>query len=92
MQGSSNDLGESIINSRLVHLQNLYHLGSIYGTQVCFQDSRDWPIIDPLPSYGRGRELPGKRHQSLIYGYNLTDVIITGWPCFHKIHLKEACN
>ncbi|XP_058076947.1 probable polygalacturonase isoform X1 [Magnolia sinica] len=41
-------------------------------------DSRDWPIVDPLPSYGRGRELPGRRHKSLIYGYNLTDVIITG--------------
>uniref|UniRef100_A0A0D3GP45 Pectate lyase superfamily protein domain-containing protein n=1 Tax=Oryza barthii TaxID=65489 RepID=A0A0D3GP45_9ORYZ len=23
------------------------------------QDSSDWPVIDPLPSYGRGRELPG---------------------------------
>lgn len=59
-------------------------------------DPSDWPIIDPLPSYGRGRELPGRRHQSLIYGYNLTDVIITGengtidgqgivwWDWFHK--------
>ncbi|KAL5198855.1 hypothetical protein ABZP36_002367 [Zizania latifolia] len=42
------------------------------------QDSSNWPVIDPLPSYGRGRELPGKRHQSLIFGSNLTDVIITG--------------
>ncbi|KAF5455495.1 hypothetical protein F2P56_025063 [Juglans regia] len=41
-------------------------------------NSADWPVIDPLPSYGRGRELPGGRHQSLIYGRNLTDVIITG--------------
>lgn len=41
-------------------------------------NSDDWPVIDPLPSYGRGRELPGGRHQSLIYGRNLTDVIITG--------------
>ncbi|ONK78804.1 uncharacterized protein A4U43_C02F22600, partial [Asparagus officinalis] len=41
-------------------------------------DSSDWPITDPLPSYGRGRELPGGRHQSLINGFNLTDVIITG--------------
>ncbi|XP_010271039.1 PREDICTED: probable polygalacturonase isoform X2 [Nelumbo nucifera] len=40
--------------------------------------SDDWPVIDPLPSYGRGRELPGGRHRSLIYGRNLTDVIITG--------------
>uniref|UniRef100_A0ACD6A7C8 Uncharacterized protein n=1 Tax=Avena sativa TaxID=4498 RepID=A0ACD6A7C8_AVESA len=41
-------------------------------------DSSDWPVMDPLPSYGRGRELPGERHQSLIFGWNLTDVIITG--------------
>uniref|UniRef100_A0A453MCZ5 Pectate lyase superfamily protein domain-containing protein n=1 Tax=Aegilops tauschii subsp. strangulata TaxID=200361 RepID=A0A453MCZ5_AEGTS len=40
--------------------------------------SSDWPVIDPLPSYGRGRELPGGRHQSLIFGSHLTDVIITG--------------
>ncbi|KAI5398896.1 hypothetical protein KIW84_064326 [Lathyrus oleraceus] len=43
-----------------------------------FQNSEDWPVVDPLPSYGRGRELPGRRHRSLIYGHNLTDVIITG--------------
>ncbi|TVU43890.1 hypothetical protein EJB05_03310 [Eragrostis curvula] len=41
-------------------------------------DSSHWPVIDPLPSYGRGRELPGNRHRSLIFGSNLTDVIITG--------------
>lgn len=41
-------------------------------------NSEDWPVVDPLPSYGRGRELPGGRHRSLIYGHNLTDVIITG--------------
>jgi hypothetical protein len=46
--------------------------------EIYLQDSSDWPVIDPLPSYGRGRELPGKRHQSLIFGSNLTDVIITG--------------
>ncbi|CAL8129896.1 unnamed protein product [Prunus armeniaca] len=43
-----------------------------------FQNSDDWPVVEPLPSYGRGRELPGGRHRSLIYGLNLTDVIITG--------------
>ncbi|KAJ3703797.1 hypothetical protein LUZ61_007502 [Rhynchospora tenuis] len=41
-------------------------------------DSNRWPVIDPLPSYGRGRELPGGRHKALIFGSNLTDVIITG--------------
>lgn len=42
------------------------------------QNPIDWPIIDPLPSYGRGRELPGGRHISLIHGNNLVDVVITG--------------
>ncbi|XP_022967081.1 probable polygalacturonase isoform X1 [Cucurbita maxima] len=58
--------------------------------------SDDWPIIKPLPSYGRGRELPGERHRSLIYGCNLTNVVITGengtidgqgsiwWDWFHS--------
>lgn len=41
-------------------------------------NSDTWPVIDPLPSYGRGRELPGGRHRSLIFGRNLTDVVITG--------------
>ncbi|XP_057964919.1 probable polygalacturonase isoform X2 [Malania oleifera] len=41
-------------------------------------NSDDWPVVDPLPSYGRGRELPGGRHRSLIFGRNLTDVVITG--------------
>ncbi|CAN6899535.1 unnamed protein product [Brassica oleracea] len=31
-----------------------------------------------LTSYGRGRELPGKRHRSLLYGQILTDVVIKG--------------
>ena len=34
--------------------------------------------MDPLPSYGRGRELPGGRYASLIHGNGLRDVIITG--------------
>ncbi|KAL4202971.1 hypothetical protein AMTRI_Chr02g223940 [Amborella trichopoda] len=42
------------------------------------KDSGNWPVVDPLPSYGRGRELPGGRHRSLIYGSNLTDIVITG--------------
>eukprot|EP00249_Psilotum_nudum_P009126 c21725_g2_i1 orf=1-711(-) len=42
------------------------------------EDPIQWPVVDPLPSYGRGRELPGGRHISLIHGEHLTDVIITG--------------
>nr|ACR33948.1 unknown [Zea mays] len=42
------------------------------------QDTSSWPLIDPLPSYGRGRELPGGRYMSLIHGHGLQDVFITG--------------
>ncbi|XP_076918810.1 putative polygalacturonase [Bidens hawaiensis] len=42
------------------------------------QNTADWPLIDPLPSYGRGRERPGGRYMSFIHGEGLRDVIITG--------------
>nr|AVY91712.1 pectate lyase [Saccharum hybrid cultivar SP80-3280]AVY91719.1 polygalacturonase [Saccharum hybrid cultivar SP80-3280] len=42
------------------------------------QDTSSWPLIEPLPSYGRGRELPGGRYISLIHGSGLQDVVITG--------------
>ncbi|KAK4487233.1 hypothetical protein RD792_006553 [Penstemon davidsonii] len=42
------------------------------------QEESDYPLIDPLPSYGRGRDAVGKRYASLITGTNLTDVVITG--------------
>ncbi|KAG5069058.1 hypothetical protein JHK85_001435 [Glycine max] len=53
-----------------------------------------------LYSYGRGRDAPDGRFSSLIFGTNLTDVIITGyngtidgqgcywWDKFHKGELK----
>ncbi|XP_058085745.1 probable polygalacturonase [Magnolia sinica] len=64
------------------------------------QDEADWPLIDPLPSYGRGRDEPGGRYSSLIMGSNLTDVVITGdngtidgqgalwWDKFHNKQLN----
>ncbi|KAK1400627.1 Pectin lyase-like superfamily protein [Heracleum sosnowskyi] len=42
------------------------------------QDTSDWALIAPLPSYGRGRERPGDRYISFIHGDGLHDVIITG--------------
>ncbi|KAL7159934.1 hypothetical protein ABFS83_01G061400 [Erythranthe nasuta] len=41
-------------------------------------DITQWPLIAPLPSYGRGRELPGGRYMSFLHGDGLHDVIITG--------------
>ncbi|XP_008810119.2 probable polygalacturonase [Phoenix dactylifera] len=64
------------------------------------QDIDEWPIIDPLPSYGRGRDLPGGRYSNFIMGSNLTDVVITGdngtingqgkiwWDKFHDDKLE----
>ena len=42
------------------------------------QNPEEWPIIEPLPSYGRGRERLGGRHISLIHGDGLSNVVITG--------------
>ncbi|TKY57169.1 polygalacturonase protein [Spatholobus suberectus] len=42
------------------------------------KDSSNWPLIAPLPSYGRGRELPGGRYMSFIHGDGVQDVVITG--------------
>ncbi|KAL0330039.1 UNVERIFIED_CONTAM: putative polygalacturonase [Sesamum radiatum] len=56
--------------------------------------------LEPLPSYGRGRDTEGGRYISLIFGTNLTDVVITGdngtidgqgetwWNKFHKGELQ----
>ncbi|KAJ7944958.1 Pectin lyase-like superfamily protein [Quillaja saponaria] len=64
------------------------------------QDESEWPVIEPLPSYGRGRDTQGGRFISLIFGTNLTDVVITGdngtidgqgeiwWQKFHNGELK----
>eukprot|EP00252_Welwitschia_mirabilis_P000705 TRINITY_DN10678_c0_g1_i1.p1 TRINITY_DN10678_c0_g1~~TRINITY_DN10678_c0_g1_i1.p1 ORF type:complete len:473 (-),score=76.17 TRINITY_DN10678_c0_g1_i1:346-1764(-) len=66
------------------------------------QNLDDWPLIPPLPSYGRGRDASGPRYNNLINGYNLTDVVITGengtidgqgeiwWNMFHKKKLKNT--
>ncbi|KAK9096263.1 hypothetical protein Sjap_021760 [Stephania japonica] len=42
------------------------------------QNEEEWPVIEPLLSYGRGRERLGGRHISLIHGDSLTNVVITG--------------
>ncbi|XP_027108413.2 probable polygalacturonase [Coffea arabica] len=64
------------------------------------QDIGSWPVVDPLPSYGHGRDAAGGRYISLLFGTNLTDVVITGdngtidgqgalwWQQFHKKKLK----
>ncbi|KAL2920759.1 putative polygalacturonase [Bienertia sinuspersici] len=45
---------------------------------IASKDESEWPVLPPLPSYGRGRDAPAGRFASLIFGTNLTDVVITG--------------
>ncbi|KAJ4870181.1 Pectin lyase-like superfamily protein [Raphanus sativus] len=66
------------------------------------QDPSHWQVVDPLPSYGRGIDLPGKRYMSLINGYELHDVVVTGdngtidgqgllwWDRFNSRSLKHS--
>ncbi|XP_057981563.1 probable polygalacturonase [Malania oleifera] len=62
------------------------------------QDIDGWPLTKALPSYGRGRDTKKQeRYRSLIFGSNLTDVVITGnngtidgqgaiwWSKFHHL-------
>ncbi|GJN34812.1 hypothetical protein PR202_gb23509 [Eleusine coracana subsp. coracana] len=57
------------------HLTLFLETGAVI---VGAQEVSQWPIVDPLPSYGQGIDLPGPRHRSLINGQSLTDVVITG--------------
>ncbi|KAL6498798.1 hypothetical protein OROGR_028345 [Orobanche gracilis] len=64
------------------------------------QDISTWLVIEPLASYGHGRDAAGGRYISLIFGTNLTDVVFTGengtidgqgglwWQQFHRKKLK----
>ncbi|CAJ1876589.1 unnamed protein product [Sphenostylis stenocarpa] len=44
------------------------------ATIIASQDYSHWDVVDSLPSYGRGIG----RYRSLIYGQNLSDVVVTG--------------
>ncbi|KAF8044058.1 hypothetical protein BT93_A2129 [Corymbia citriodora subsp. variegata] len=48
------------------------------ATILASQDELEWPQGPPLPSYGGGRDTPGGRFGGLIFGINLTDIVITG--------------
>ncbi|CAL5209464.1 unnamed protein product [Lathyrus oleraceus] len=66
------------------------------------QDESEWPQLPVLPSYGKGRDavITDRWSSSLIFGTNLTDVVITGnngtidgqgsywWNKFRKHQLK----
>ena len=57
-------------NLRLVVAPNTTLLGST--------DLVEWPLIAPLASYGQGRDHPGPRRVSLIHGFGLRNVTVTG--------------
>jgi len=56
------------------------------------KDPSHWEVVDPLPSYGRGIDLPGKRYKSLINGNKLHDVVVTGNKlCFIHFYFIFTC-
>ncbi|XP_044485468.1 probable polygalacturonase [Mangifera indica] len=81
------------------HLTLFLEKGAII---LASQDPSHWDVVEPLPSYGRGIELPGRRYRSLINGYMLHDVVITGdngtidgqgsiwWEWFNSHNLKYS--
>ncbi|KAH0660358.1 hypothetical protein KY289_029106 [Solanum tuberosum] len=57
------------------------HLTLFLEKEAIILGSKDyghWDIVEALPSYGGGIEAQGGRYRSLIFGDNLTDVVITG--------------
>lgn len=40
------------------------------------QNMIEWPLVEPLPSYGRGRDALGGIYISLITGSDLTNLVI----------------
>ncbi|GAV76306.1 Glyco_hydro_28 domain-containing protein, partial [Cephalotus follicularis] len=57
------------------HFTLFLHKGAVI---LASQAESDWPLFPPLPSYGKGRDAPDARFSALIFGTNLTDVIVTG--------------
>ncbi|XP_021765028.1 probable polygalacturonase isoform X1 [Chenopodium quinoa] len=53
---------------------------------IASEDESEWPVLPPLPSYGKGRDAPAGRYASLIFGTNLTDVVITD-----SVIIKNLC-
>nr|KAJ0191190.1 hypothetical protein LSAT_V11C800391530 [Lactuca sativa] len=55
------------------------------------QEEGEYPLIEPLPSYGRGRDGPGGRFSSLIGGNGTIDGQGSlWWKKFHKKQLKNT--
>lgn len=68
-------------------LSNFHQKGTLKTSfDMLAQDMSEWPVIDPLPSYGRGRDHSGGRYSNFIGGSHLTDVVITG-TCVTTIKL-----
>ena len=59
----------NLTNHLILHLQDGAKLTAI---------AKGWPLIQPLPSYGRGRDHPGPRYSSLLHGEYLQNVTIQG--------------
>ena len=48
------------------------------ATVLGVADASQWPIIQPAPSYGQGRDHPGPRYTSLLHAEHIENVTLRG--------------
>lgn len=48
------------------------------GVLLASPDEKDWPVVEPLPSYGHGREMEGPRYGAFIGCVGCEDIGIVG--------------
>lgn len=72
----------------MYHRQTFYYDSHFFWVENWnIQEISEWEVIEPLPSYGHGRDTAGGRYISLIFGTNLTDVVVTGKSISTLMHI-----
>lgn len=81
-QGAGPSSSDQVNCTYLIRPVNLTSSMELYiqggATIIGAADHLKWPIIEPAPSYGQGRDHPGPRYTSLLHGEHLHDVTIRG--------------
>jgi len=66
----------------LIHPLNLTSNMDFYiqdgAIVIGVMDEDQWPLIEPAPSYGQGRDHPGPRYTSLLHAEHVVNVTVRG--------------
>lgn len=81
-----NELDQQVASSK-VFVSSPFNLTSHFSLRIALDttiqavDEMDrFPLIAPLPSYGRGRDFPGARRTPFLGGFSIQDVAIISGP------------